>query len=183
MVIKLKKHVIIFLFLIFYVCGCEKSNQYTNFEHYDLTNYDTTNKYTYVGDDNYKYEYVITDITPESSEERINGLFYKVSDNDYILLDEIKSCNSSEAYKSDKQNYFYGESLYVNRCSGGVVLEYTLSGSKTAKTDLLSKLDSSFILISINSVDEKYVYYNGSARFSCPSEVIKCSIEDYTCHQ
>ena len=56
------------------MCGCEKHDQYDNFEHYDLTNYDTSNSYTYVDDNNLKYEYVVTDITPEASEEIINGL-------------------------------------------------------------------------------------------------------------
>lgn len=165
------------------MCGCEKNNQYDNFEHYDLTNYDTSNSYIYIGDNNQKYEYIVTDITPKASEERIDGLFYKISDNDYILLDQISSCTSTEAYKNSKQTYFYDNKLYVNRCSGGVVLEYTLSGSETEKVNLLSKFNSSYMLTSINKVDEKYIYYNGSISISSPTEIIKCSREDYNCEQ
>lgn len=181
LVIKVKKNIFILLFLILCVCGCENKNQYTDFKHYNLKDYDITNKYSFVDDNNYKHEYVITDITPENSEEIINGLFYKVANNDYILLDEIKSCNSSEAFKSKNQNYFYNDKLYVNRCSGGVVLEYTLSGSKTSKKDLLSKLDSKLMLTSINNVDDDYIYYNGSSSISGSTEVTKCSRKNYKC--
>ncbi len=177
----MKKNVVILLFLILCVCGCENNSQYTDFKHYNLKNYDITNRYSYVDDDNHKHEYIITDITPENNEERISGLFYKVTDDDYILLDEINSCNSSEAYKNKNQNYFYGDKLYVNRCSGGVVLEYTLSGSKTSKIDLLSKLDSKLMLTSIKNVDDDYIYYNGSASISSSDEVVKCSRNSYKC--
>lgn len=183
LVIKVRKGIIMFFLVGLCMCGCEKNNQYDNFEHYDLTNYDTTNSYTYVGENNQKYEYIVTDITPAISEERIEGLFYKVSDNDYILLDKINSCTSAEAYNSSKQTYFYDNKLYVNRCSGGVVLEYTLAGSETSKTDLLLKLDSSYMLTSINSVDEENIYYDGSASISSPTEIIKCSRKDYKCEQ
>lgn len=37
--------------MILCVCGCENNNQYTDFKHYDLRNYDITNKYSYVDDD------------------------------------------------------------------------------------------------------------------------------------
>lgn len=181
LVIKVKKNIFILLFLILCVCGCEKKVQYTDFKHYDLKGYDITNKYSLVDDNNYKHEYVITDITPEYSEEIINGLFYKVSENDYILLDEIKSCNSLEAFKSKNQNYFYNDKLYVNRCSGGVVLEYTLSGSKTSKKDLLSELDSKWMLISISNVDDDYIYYNGRASISGTTEIVKCSKANNKC--
>lgn len=183
LVMRVRKRIIMFLLLVLFMCGCEKHDQYDNFEHYDLTNYDTSNSYTYVDDNNLKYEYVVTDITPEASEEIINGLFYKVSDNDYILLDTINSCTYIEAYKNYKQTYFYDNKLYVNRCSGGIVLEYTLSGSETEKVNLLSKLNSSYMLISINKVDEKNIYYNGSASYSSPTEIIKCSREDYKCER
>ncbi len=177
----MKKNIFILLFLILCICGCEKNNLYADFKHYDLKEHDITNRYSYVDDNNHKHEYIITDITPENSEEIINGLFYKVADGDYILLDEINSCNSSEAYKSKNQNYFYDNKLYINRCSGGTVLEYTLSGSKTSKIDLLSKLDSKLMLISIDNVDNDYIYYNGSPSISSTSKIVKCSRNNYKC--
>ena len=57
---------------------------------------------------------MVTDITPEGSEAAINGLFYKVSDNDYIKLDEFDSSGPDD-YKFEKQNYFSENKLYITK--------------------------------------------------------------------
>ena len=93
------------MFFLLSLCGCQKIEPYADFEHYDLKNYITTNKYTII-DDNNKHVYIITDITPDNSEAIINGLFYKVADDDYILLDKIDSCSKAEFY-DENYNYFY----------------------------------------------------------------------------
>ena len=129
---------------------------------------------------------MIYDITPKNSEEIINGLFYKVGENDFILLDKIKSCNSPTEYNSKTQNYFYQNRLYVNRCSGGVVLEYILDGEKITKTELTLKYDTSSIsesiaLRSINKVNASDVYYNAYDYITHNDKVIKCSTINYKC--
>lgn len=182
LVIKMKKTVVILILLVLCVCGCKNNDPYSEFKHSDLKNYDVSNRYYYVDYNNkYTHEYILTDITPENSEGGIEALFYKVGTDDYILLDEIESCNSSGDYKSKNYSYFYKDKLYINRCSGGAVLEYSLSGSKTTKIDLYSKFDTKLRLSSIINVDDYYIYYNGSTSYSAPTEVVKCSRESYKC--
>lgn len=179
-----KKNIFLICIFVITICltGCVTTKEsFSDFEHSDLSNNDISNNYYYVDDNNYKQEYIITDITSNGSEEILNGLFYKVGENDYILLDKFSSCNSVSAYKSKNQNYFYNNKLYVNRCSGGVVLEYTLDGADTAKKDLLSEFDTTLMLNSIEKVDENYIYYKGSNSYSGPTQVIKCSHKNYNC--
>lgn len=171
------------LFLMMFICGCDNDNgnELDNYEHYDLRNQYNLITYSYVDENNHTHLYKIADITPEKSEEIINGLFYKISNDDYILIDKIKSCNSSSEYKIKKYNYFYNNKLYVNRCSGGVVLEYTLSGINIEKKNLLSKFDSKLMLSSIEKVDDDYVYYTGYESISGPIHTTRCSIKNYKC--
>lgn len=181
MVIKVQKHLIILLFILM-LSGCNK-NEYREFEHYDLKEYDTSIRHVYMDEERILHEYVITDVTPAESLEIVNALFYKIADDDYILLDEILFCDNPNSYQNSKYAYFYNDKLYIAGCSGGLLLEYTLDGSNTQKIDLLTKLDSKYILYSINNVDEEYIYYNGSANTSSPMEIIKCKKDTYECEK
>ena len=71
---------IIMILLCFVITGCNKKD---NFEHYDLKDKDL-NTYVYHGDEKDEL-YALADITPEGYESFITGLFYKVSENDYIV--------------------------------------------------------------------------------------------------
>ncbi len=126
---------IVILFLILYICGCgkkEEMDQFFDFEHFDLIG-KNINSYTFYSDDK-RETYAVADITLERHDEgEINGLFYKIADNDYILLDEIESCgNQDDLYKYERYNYFYSDDknnqnkLFINRYLGGSLLEYTL---------------------------------------------------------
>ena len=178
----MKKHIVILLFFCLFLSGCSK-NEYSNFEHYDLKNYDTSRKYVYMDDNKVLQEYVITDITPKESLQVVNALFYKVGENDYILLDEIKYCDNPNSYQNNKYAYFYNNKLYIAGCDGGLLLEYTLDGSNIEKIDLLTKFDSKYMLYSIENIDEKYIYYSGKESISSLIESIKCSRQTYKCEK
>ena len=178
----MRKNIIILSFSILCLCGCKKIDPYADFEHYDLKNYYTGNMYTIIDDNNNRHVYTVADITPDNSEAIINGLFYKVADDDYILLDKIDSCGQDEFY-DENYNYYYDKKLYITRCSGGLVLEYNLDGIKTSKISLLPKLDSKYMLYSIDNIDEEYIYFNGHARIYTPFEIIKCSKKDFKCEK
>lgn len=180
-VINMRKLIII-LFCCLFLCGCGQ-NKYNDFEHYDLKEHDTTIKHVYMDDNSILHEYVITDITPEESLEIVNALFYKVAEDDYILLDEIRFCDSPNSYQNPKHAYFYNNKLYIAGCSGGLLLEYTLDGSSIEKVDLLAKLDSKYMLYSIDNVDDEYIYYGGKESISSPIEIIKCSRSTYECEK
>lgn len=185
------KKIVTVIFIILFICRCEKDNnknqpeqvKYYNSNDYNLNEYDPMkiNRYSYTNQDGETYEYVITDISQEESEEKKEGLFYKNSDDDYILLDEIDSCGYPTAYNNKRYTYFYNNKLYIIRCSGGRVLEYTLSEIKTVKKDLLPLLNTSLRLVGIDYIDDKSIYYEGSIDFTGPQKKIKCSRDDYTC--
>lgn len=175
----MKKIVGLFLLVILCACGCNNNDDVlSDFKHSDLKNNDVSNRYYYVNADKQREEYIITDITPKNNEERINGLFYKVSDNDYILLDEFSSCTSDNAYKSNEQNFFYENRLYIIRCSGGIVSEYKLDGANTEKKDL--SYISDLRLKSIIDVSDGFIYFNGEDDLG-DSKNIKCSQKTYNC--
>ena len=83
MVIKVQKHLIILLFILM-LSGCNK-NEYSEFEHYDLKEYDTSIRHVYMDEERILHEYVITDVTPAESLEIVNALFYKIADDIHIF--------------------------------------------------------------------------------------------------
>lgn len=170
----MKKFLIPAIICLLCLCGCNKQDKYEGFEHYDLLNKDTSSmNYSFYNDNNQKETYIVTDITPKNSEEIINGLFYEVGENDYILIDSFSSCNNSVDYKSEKYNYFYNNKLYIIRCSGGTVYEYTLKGEETTKKDLSSQI----VVYNASIIDIKngYIYIEGK------DKKIKCSQKTYEC--
>lgn len=103
----MKKNLILLAICILCFCGCSKKDEYEGFKHYDLLDNDTTSmSYSFYDNNNQKETFVVTDITPENSEEVINGLFYKVGHNDYILIDSFSSCNDPGAYTGEKTIIF-----------------------------------------------------------------------------
>ena len=82
--------------LLIFICGCSNEEETRDFKHYTLQDNDTTSTlYFYTNTNTNQTEtYIVTDITPNDSEEIINALFYEVDDNDYIMLDEFSSCSN-----------------------------------------------------------------------------------------
>lgn len=198
LVISVKKNAVLFFFLILCICGCgnkKQIDQYADFDHFDLKN-KNINSYTFHYDDNIE-TYAIADITLERHDEGgINGLFYKIDDNDYILLDEIESCgNQDDLYKYERYNYFYSDDknnqnkLFINRCLGGLLLEYTLEGENFQKkvlkfdTSNISNNPLEYVMIDyIEKVDTQNIYYNANIRNTDKFDItIKCSLSNYEC--
>lgn len=178
MVINMKKLLLI-LILTFCIYGCS-NNEYNDFQHYSLKDRDTeTTVYQTINDKTKQEEtYIVTDITPEDSEAAINGLFYKISDNDYIKLDEFDSSGPDD-YKFENQNYFSGNKLYITRLFGGIVYEYTLDGSNTQKKDLSEKVR--MYGTRVKEVKDGYVHFEGRTDIHGDSKSIKCSLETSKC--
>ncbi len=179
------KRILLIFILTVCVCGCifdKSNNEYENFEHYDLNDRDTkTMSYQIVNDKTKQEEtYVVTDITPEGSEVAINGLFYKVSDNDYIKLDEFDSSGPDD-YKFEDQNYFSVDKLYITRLFGSVVYEYTLDGGNTKKKDLSEKVV--MYGTKIKDVKNGYVYFEGQTAFRGNQLYMRCSLKTSECEE
>ena len=101
-----KKIIFLILFGCIFLTAC--GNKYKNFEHYDLRNKDIKD-YTVHFDDG-EANYTIADIsdTVGYTEIQVYGIFLKLSDNDYILLDKFEGSGSVQAITK-----FYANKLYV----------------------------------------------------------------------
>lgn len=158
---------------IVFICSCEKSVDYSGFEHYDLTEYEKI-EYSYY--DNYeKNNYAFAII--EHGEGDTVGLLYQVGENDYILLDTMMrhGTNLKVAYK------FFGDKLYtVNLGPNSGVYVYTLNKSSLVKDEI--EFDNLGLPFEIVKVDRDYIYYK-----SCYGDhgnlfgIFKCSFDDLTC--
>ena len=104
----MKKILWLFPILILCICGCNNEEATNEFKHYTLQDKDTTSTlYFYTNTSTNQTEtYIVTDITPNDSEEIINALFYEIDDNDYIMLDEFSSCSNPTDYKNQSHNMF-----------------------------------------------------------------------------
>ena len=90
------KKLFIILMLVLVVCGCSNSSKKGTFKHYDLKDKDL-NPYSYIYEDGSSDLYVLADMTGKDSLAVMTGLFYKVGEDDYILLDTFES-SQTEAY-------------------------------------------------------------------------------------
>lgn len=178
----MKKRIVVCILCLFLVCGCEindnKQEDYSNYEHYNLSN----KKINFHTDENGNY-YAIADITEEEQDEGgVNGIFYKINNKDYILLDKIECCGYANSYNDDSYTLFYKDKLYIMRCSGLAFYEYVFSGEEFVKVDLLSKINSDFALSSIEKVDDDFIYLKGRNDYSNSEyKSIKCSLDNYNC--
>ena len=79
------------------ITGCEKEQD--NFEHHDLKEKDK-NVYIHHSDEYGREEYVLADLTPAEYESCLTGLFYKVGEDDYVLLETLEF-NQKDSYKKE----------------------------------------------------------------------------------
>ena len=192
------KRKFISLLLILLLCGCsDKSNRYENYQHYDIKKFKEINSHTFYSEKG-EETYIVADISPEIAEGRDNAIFYKIGDNDYILLDEF-SVNSyySDLTNPEKYTYFdydkySGEKrLFIVRNSGATLWEYKFNEEKYEKIDLMHRLDNTSIssnpqnyvlYSSIEKVDSDNIYYRGSIHNTDQvGLLVKCSLSTYKC--
>lgn len=184
----MKKIILTYILILILLCGCsfndeyQEKNKYEDFEHYDLRDKMGTNElstYTYNG-----AKYYTADITPPRYEMNISGIFYQVSFDDYILLDEIE-------YR-DIRGFQYKDKLYVKYCIYNCFYEFTLNREKTSKKEMnfnYSNISDSLYLREIQDMDDKYFYFAAEARESGENRKydwgeplnVRCSVETYNC--
>ena len=102
------KKLLVLLVIIISMVGCGKKQD--EFTHYDLKGKDKS-VYIYYSDNRGREEYVLADLTPASHEACLTGLFYKVDEDDYILLERLEF-DKKESYKNETVYKFYDNKLY-----------------------------------------------------------------------
>lgn len=196
----MKKLLIIFVAIIM-LSGCGK-DKYADFEHYDLAKY-SHKVYTYTRDPDAAWydlgneNYAVSSLSLDDDNVLgyMEGLFYEVGNNDYILLDSFMGCNN--CYNYDIYTYLYNDKLYIVRNSGLSIYEYTLNKENTTKRELKFNYDLIFdnykelnperVLIGnkIDSVDDKYIYFKDVYFYNISNLAmnIKCSLDDLKCEE
>lgn len=190
---KYKKIIFLILFGCVFLTGC--GDKYKNFEHYDLKKLNA-NSYTFHYD-NKDDIYAVADITNIKNDMGgIVGLFYKINDGDYILLDEIENCGNTDSdyILSNAVNYFYQRKdnnqakLYTSRCVGANLLyEYTLEKEKISKKQLefdyldITKDADTISSSRILKVEDNYIYFDVSLNSARTQVDIKCDFSSMKC--
>ena len=181
----MKKIFILVLFIFCYiVTGCTKEER--EFQHYDLKG-KALNTYIYYSDERGEEVYALANMTPSNYESCLTGLFYKVAENDYILLDTLEF-NQKEAYKKDNVYQFYENKLYgIGNGNSPMVFEIELSAeeSKMQEIDyLVDEQINPFLVTSIKDINHDEILYYGYATIDEDSQsaLISCSISTYECY-
>lgn len=179
----MKKIVILSLIIIIIITGCTKEED--TFEHYDLEDKDL-NTYIYYSDERGKEIYALADITPSSYESYLTGLFYKVAENDYVLLETLEF-SQRESYKNDSVYQFYDNKLYgVGNGDSPMVFEIELKGLESKMKKIEYKVDDKinpFLITMIKHIDNKEILYYGHATIDGNNSLalINCSTSKYEC--
>ncbi len=191
---------ILFLLLLFILCGCTYKDEYDSYEHYDLRNYnhkiysylrvqEKTNNIEEIVENE---KYAVSLLIPRDQKEVMGyeeGILYEVASNDYILLDSFSG--DDKAYQMDIYTRIYKDKLYILRSSN--LYEYTLDKENTKKREL--KFDYSSILKineknyltlfgrGIKNIDDDYIYFEDVYISNLEYIDIKCSLKNNKCEE
>lgn len=177
-------------------------DKYSDYEHYNLTNYNHK-EYAYLRNfdgtsSEMKYErYAVAVLVPKYRVNELpgmikEGLLYEVGKNDYILLDSYDSYD--DLYDSIYHTLFYKDKLYIVR--DYIIYEYVLNKENTEvkelEFDVKEIVDEERVIKEfsyIEKVDDEYIYLKGRIRWFNDGESvgdsgyinIKCSLNNYKC--
>ena len=180
----MKKILILFFLMVgLVITGCTKED--SNFEHYDLKDKDL-NTYIYYSGERGKEIYALVDITPSSYESCLTGLFYKVGENDYILLETLEY-NQKQSYNRDSVYRFYENKLYgIGNGDSPMVFEIELKGKGSKIQEIKYQVDNKinpFLITSIEDIDNDEILYYGYVTIdgNNSSAFINCSTSNFEC--
>lgn len=175
------KKLIICVVIILTLCGCEnkKSDKY---EHYQLSD-SYYNKYVYVNNKNKEEIYALKDMTEEEYQSVITGLFYKVGNDDYILLDRLES-SFKDAFNEKKVYQFYQDKLYgLGSGNTPTIFIYQLNGTKSKITKIGLKSDGvSITPTSLENVNANEIILKGYLNDYLKTDTFICSLDNYSCN-
>jgi len=162
--------------LMLFIVGCNKDESI----HYSLKGKDVINYF-----ENGK-KYSITRIDDEIIETNYTGLFYKVGDDDYILLEKLENSNN-DAYKNIGYYRFYDNKLFgVGNGKTPMIFVVNLDGKDSSLEELHFKYKDKtnpFFVFSIQDIHDETIVYSGyySENEHSIDATFSCSLTDYTC--
>lgn len=161
--------------------GCEKEKD--TFKHYDLKNKDK-NSYIYHSDERGREEYALADMTTGDM-TITTGFYYKVAENDYILLETLES-SVTNAYMNESTYQFYNNKLYgVGNGNTPMYFEIELNGKGSHIEEKKFKWNDKDIgPTSIKNIENNYITvyaYTSLENEAMAGRYFKCSLKDYKC--
>lgn len=176
-----KVFILCLIVLCISITGCGKEKD--TFEHYDLKD-KKLNTYIYYDDNRGREEYVLADMTTGDM-ITTTGFFYKIADNDYILIEKLHSLHL-DAYDSKSTYQFYDNKLYgVGTVGTPMYFEIELKG-KNSKIE-----EKNFVWeqqeigpTTIENIDSNYITlyaYVGLENEAVAGRIFRCSLKDYKC--
>lgn len=175
---------LITLFICLFITGCgvSKTEQDT-FQHYNLKGKDV-NRYVYHSDERGKEIYALADDTIGSM-TITTGFYYKIDDDDYILLEKFES-SKANAYKSQSAYRFYNNKLYgVGNGDTPMYFEIELKGKESHIEE--KRFDYNGKLVGpadIKEIENGYITFYGYTSLeneAMAGRNFKCSLENYKC--
>lgn len=171
------KRVIIVLVILLLITGCGKKSEE---EHYDLKGKDL-NSYSYINSNGSADVYALCDMTIDEALSIITGLFYKVGEDDYVLLDTFEF-NQKDAYNSSNVYVFSSNKLY-GIGNGGTPnsFVYNLEGRNSRMSKIIFSFDNEEVIPSgIKKVTDKEIEistYSDDNRYVCDLKNYKCEVK------
>jgi hypothetical protein len=164
------------------LCGCsfEEKDIYESYEHYSINSFDILSKEYYDDITGEIDTYVIAEIVPKNQTDSVLGLLYKISKDDYILLDILSNgsiIDKTAVFSTNRKLYTLGS----NNVSG--VYEYKLNGIKFEKHKLDLLFPENYFYYSIEIVDNEYLRFSGIIAGNNGATVdVLCSINNNICN-
>lgn len=199
----MKKRIVAVLLTIMIVCGCGNKDPYKNYERYDLKE-DNLIIYDYFyGREKATYA---VGLLEDNSELDTIGFFYKVKDNDYILLDQFYEDKTSVITLYNNYNddtfQFYDNNLFYRQYY--TITKYTLNHEEIEKEEIKfdTKAELATILqkaneytednlrircirfIGIEKIEDNYIYLKSVIdNVDYKDFISKCSLENLICEE
>lgn len=175
---------IIILLMCLVLCGCRKhideEDKYTEYERYskeEINENDDSIRYIFKNDKNQNM-YVVANITLKNSERNLYGLFYKINEDEYILLKAFDSNNSIFYFYQDFNNNL--NKLYAILNDKFLELELDKEKIKTKELNFdMSSIFQDTSIYGIKDVTPEFVYFLADRSYS--TITVKCSLDSLIC--
>lgn len=173
------------VFVILTICvvltGCGKIED--NFEHHNLKDKEL-NSYVYYSDNRGREEYALADLTTGDM-TITTGFYYKVDENDYILLETFESSDLN-AFKNKSTYQFYDNKLYgVGNGNTPMYFEIELNGKNSHIEEKKFEWNGKEIgPADIKDIANNYITFYGYTSLeneAMAGRYFKCSLKDYKC--
>lgn len=174
------KRAILIIMGILLLTGCSSKEDYQEYPHYnagDIKEQEILLSHNYLKDGKYQQNYIVTKTENSEADIQEYDLLYKLSQNDYILINKMPLANDKWSIR------FFDKTLYTIEIGADAgYFKYELNGAEINK----SKMNFTRIgyIYSIENVDIDNIYFNATksnTNINDDAIIYKCSLKNYEC--